>query len=333
MTEISFSHNIFDLIRYYAMFQVMIFHMISHFKIETPAFVNNVILGFPGVVILFAMSGYLSAASLDRDSNIGDYLKKRFFRIFPEFWLCILVNTAVIAVLYKVVPTFFEKVVYLVTQFFLLNFYTGGWLRGYGVGAPNGSLWTVLVEVEFYLILLISYKFLKKMGRLSSLIVFLILLIPNYLLGIMFKNPTLIYKLLLTSVIPYLYMFFTGVFLYRFRNEILGNKKINILLTIASLVVYFTYGELVTGVYIPLIKGISLSILTINLAYVTGKKIRVRLDITYGVYLYHMVFVNMLLMLGCGGAKNLLIATILSLILGYLSTLFGRYVRRRWMIL
>ena len=159
-TKFSFENNIFDIIRYYAMLQVMVNHMVEHFKLQLPA-VLQALIKFQGVVILFALSGYLTAASLDRDSMNGDidkpkFLKKRFFRIFPEYWLCVLINTVVIFVLYSPKPNLKEGLIYVITQFGCLNFYTGEWLRGYGVGAPNGSLWTILVELEFYVIILFT---------------------------------------------------------------------------------------------------------------------------------------------------------------------------------
>lgn len=71
VTKFSFENNIFDIIRYYAMLQVMVNHMAEHFKLQLPA-VLQALIKFQGVVILFALSGYLTAASLDRDSMNGD---------------------------------------------------------------------------------------------------------------------------------------------------------------------------------------------------------------------------------------------------------------------
>ena len=37
--------------------------------------------------------------------------------------------------------------IYLSTQMTAFQFYTGDWLRSYGVGTPNGALWTITVDI------------------------------------------------------------------------------------------------------------------------------------------------------------------------------------------
>lgn len=48
-TKFSFENNIFDIIRYYAMLQVMVNHMAEHFKLQLPA-VLQALIKFQGVV-------------------------------------------------------------------------------------------------------------------------------------------------------------------------------------------------------------------------------------------------------------------------------------------
>ena len=223
-TKFSFENNIFDIIRYYAMLQVMVNHMADHFKLQLPT-VLQALIKFQGVVILFALSGYLTAASLDRDSKDGEvnkhkFLKKRFFRIFPEYWLCVLINTIVIFILYSTKPSLKEGLIYVITQFGCLNFYTGEWLRGYGVGAPNGSLWTILVELEFYVIILFMWKWLKNKGVITWSLLLIGFAGMNYFAAIIGNDEMIIIKLINCSIIPYLYMFMIGCFFYRFREKI-----------------------------------------------------------------------------------------------------------------
>lgn len=83
---LGFGDNAFDLLRLYAVIQVMIGHAVSHLKIGLPSFMTS-FFSVPGVVILFGISGYLVTASYDRNCETKDggreYIKKRFFRIFP----------------------------------------------------------------------------------------------------------------------------------------------------------------------------------------------------------------------------------------------------------
>lgn len=329
-TNFSFEDNIFDIIRYYAMFQVMIIHMVEHFKLQLTG-ILAIIFNFPGVVILFSLSGYLTAASLDRSSrdeknNKKNFLRKRFLRIFPEYWLCVLINTIVIFMLYQIRPNFKEALVYIITQFGCLNFYTGDWLRGYGVGAPNGSLWTILVELEFYIIILFAWRWLKHKGIIAWSFILIILVGVNYLSAIIGNDTFIINKLINCSVIPYLYMFMIGAFIYRFRKKIFNyDRRWLIVINLILLCAYIFGGNYIIGNYIFLIKGISLAVLTINFGYLFNKKIRIKIDVTYGTYLYHMVVVNAIIALGVKINFTIMgVGLVISLILGLMSWKFNK---------
>jgi Predicted acyltransferases len=332
VTKFSFENNIFDIIRYYAMLQVMINHMAEHFKLQLPA-VLQALIKFQGVVILFALSGYLTAASLDRDSMNGDidkqkFLKKRFFRIFPEYWLCVLINTVVIFVLYSPKPNLKEGLIYVITQFGCLNFYTGDWLRGYGVGAPNGSLWTILVELEFYVIILLIWKWLKNKGIITWSILIACLAGLNYLTAIAGDGEMIAIKLLNCSIIPYLYMFMIGCFFYRFREKIFNcDSRLIAIVGLFFVAMYFVGDGLISGSYLPLLSGIALAAMTIIFGYLFKIKLRAKIDITYGTYLYHMVVVNAIIALGVKVNFVVMgIGIVVSLLLGLMSSRFNRLV-------
>lgn len=324
-TKFSFDNNIFDIIRYYAMLQVMINHMAEHFKLQLPA-VLQALIKFQGVVILFALSGYLTAASLDRDSMNGDidkpkFLRKRFFRIFPEYWLCVLINTVVIFMLYSPKPNLKEGLIYVITQFGCLNFYTGEWLRGYGVGAPNGSLWTILVELEFYVIILLIWKWIRNKGIITWGILLACFAGLNYLTAIAGDGEMIAIKLLNCSIIPYLYMFMIGCFFYRFREKIFNcDSRLIAIVGLFFVAMYFVGDGLISGSYLPLLSGIALAAMTIIFGYLFKVKFRAKIDITYGTYLYHMVVVNAIIALGVKINFVVMgIGIVVSLLLGLMS--------------
>ena len=80
-------------------------HFIDHFELfDNYTFfrflriVSNYIPGC-GVVIFFALSGYFSLMSLERN-DYANYFFKKFVRIYPELWLAFLVNVVLIIILY-----------------------------------------------------------------------------------------------------------------------------------------------------------------------------------------------------------------------------------------
>ena len=91
-----FKDNAFDLIRYWAAITVML----GHFTWKATAYVQgdmvlNVIgivsTFFPGVVVLFSMSGFLISASFERSKDKKEFFTKRVLRMYPELWVCTIV--------------------------------------------------------------------------------------------------------------------------------------------------------------------------------------------------------------------------------------------------
>lgn len=239
-----------------------------------------------------------------------------------------LINTVVIFVLYSPKPNLKEGLIYVITQFGCLNFYTGDWLRGYGVGAPNGSLWTILVELEFYVIILLIWKWLKNKGIITWSILIACFAGLNYLTAIAGDGEMIAIKLLNCSIIPYLYMFMIGCFFYRFREKIFNcDSRLIAIAGLFFVAMYFVGDGLISGSYLPLLSGIALAALTIIFGYLFKIKLRAKIDITYGTYLYHMVVVNAIIALGVEINYVVMgIGIVVSLLLGLMSSRFNKAI-------
>lgn len=231
---VDFEHNIFDIIRVLAIISVTVGHCMGHLQVDMQGGVWRV-FSFPGIVVLFSLSGFLVTASYDRlmDQAGGkkEYIKKRFVRIFPGLWCSIFVSTICIYIFYDKRPDLVQAVIYLVTQFFGCNFYTGSWLREYGVGAPNGSLWTIMLELQFYIIIMLGWEWLRRQRLHVDVLLYLVFVLFNLLSGYIGQlyPENIICKLYNCSVLPYLYMFMTGVILYKHREkmfEILSGETV-----------------------------------------------------------------------------------------------------------
>lgn len=77
--DVDFEKNGFDIIRYLAAFHVMMLHYASYCMIlsdQADAIMDKVrhfTILFPGVVMLFAMSGFLVSASMERVKARKDF--------------------------------------------------------------------------------------------------------------------------------------------------------------------------------------------------------------------------------------------------------------------
>lgn len=325
----NYNHNALDLFRILATVQVFLGHTITHFSLSQ---FTNTVYFIRGVPILFVLCGFLAAKSLDR-YNAKDYLVRRAFRILPGFWTCIGVNTAIILTLYAI-PTLTDGIIYLVTQFFGLNFYTGNWLRGYGVGTPNGVLWTIGVQVQFFLLAPMLYRLLRKLQLIGSTVLIGILTVLSIAIekcaGLM---PEIGYKLIGVTVVPYLYFLVLGMAGWCFRDQIIPTLEkvrwvilpVFVLWKIAEN--HLPFPHIFDGVMYNTVTTLLTALLIFAFGF--SFKWRMKRDLTYGFYLYHMVFINIAIHLGyktlCFDLQSVIVVlaiTILPILAAWLSQRF-----------
>lgn len=293
--------NNFDLIRLFAAFQVMLFHTAEHLNLNIG--ILNYLSSYRGVIIFFTISGYLIYLSYERNqNNLGQYIKNRLGRIFPALWVSTIISffLLVLSGYINFKNIFNIKIIlYWIGQLSIFQFWTPEILRDYGVGTPNGSLWTITVEIQFYIGIILVFKILKNMKWINILVIFSIIL--NILVYSKFSKDLLLVKLFGVTLIPYFYNFMLGVYFAKYRNKLykfLEDKFIY------WFVIYnfYVYGlKIYPSYYINfeiLISNILLGIVILSFSF-SFKKLSsfvVRgVDISYGIYLYHMLVLNYLI--------------------------------------
>ena len=155
-----FNENNFDLIRLLAAIQVALHHAASHLKLsqDTLAYLLiDLFKLFPGVPVFFFISGFLISKSYESNSNWFQYAQNRALRLFPGLIVCGLLTTFSIMLSGYID---FEKIssiellVWLLSQATIFQFYDPNFLGNFGIGKANGSLWTIYIELQFYICLL-----------------------------------------------------------------------------------------------------------------------------------------------------------------------------------
>lgn len=150
------------------------------------------------------------------------YLMGRAVRILPEFGGCIIIDTIIIFI-YPIHPTLLDTAIYMITQLCGLNFYTGEWLRECGAGTPNGVLWAITAQIQFFILVPIISKILKKITLKKQFMGIIGLAIAS----LIFNNldtvlPATFIKLIGVSVFPYLYFLLFGMMLWYYRDIIIS---------------------------------------------------------------------------------------------------------------
>lgn len=293
---ICFKDNSLTFFRYIAAFQVLFNHG-EHMQISIPACIDIPFRLFQGVPMFFGLSGFLIWKSLEREECFRGYIKKRFFRLFPELWMVVFFSIMSIIILYEDVNGLLMGI-FAFAQASVFQFWTPSELRGFGVGSPNGSLWTISVFVQFYLIIFFLHKWLKKKSLKTWLVILGIALAFNNLYPVIGGLSEIVQKLYGQTLLPFFYLFFIGCLISRYFDFVMPLIKkfwwmfllLDAFLLISGLDFPGRFGPLRT---------ISLIIAVIGLAYVI--KVQVKIDLSYEIYLIHMVVINIFVQLGCVG--------------------------------
>ena len=320
-------NNNFNILRLLAALQVVYIHSVEHLYIknEIVLFINSIIVYFPGVPIFFLISGYLITMSYEKNPDMKEYTKNRTLRIFPGLYVSFLIGLIILwhfgqfngIRIMEVLP-------WMVAQLTLFQFYNPDFIRDFGVGVINGSLWTISVELVFYMILPLLYMFLKKnfIKRVSVLLV--ISFGFYYYINVISANTLIYEKLIKVSVLPYLFYFLFGMAMYKYQDRLVKyvENRVFLFLGLYVLVCFikvdlFLYDVLNQLVFTAFIFSFVFSYKSLS------NKLLENNDFTYGVYIYHMLIVNVMVEKGIsGGVQNLLIVLALSLACGILSYFF-----------
>lgn len=100
------------------------------------------------------------------------------------------------------------------TQLTTFQFYNPGFLRAFGVGVVNGALWSIPVEIQFYMVLPLCACLFRR-GLLVSAVLLLAAIFNVAFFH--YETDSFLSKLIGVSVGPYLVMIFIGVAFARFE--------------------------------------------------------------------------------------------------------------------
>jgi peptidoglycan/LPS O-acetylase OafA/YrhL len=335
----SLRENNFDLLRLAAASQVAVLHADRHlhFQGQLPQLLCRGLEYFPGVPIFFVISGYLISLSLEVNPQLRDYFRNRALRIFPGLWVCQLLTLLSALLFLQHWPPFGLRQVAQLFKWFLEAFTwmpvaTPPFLSGYGTGGLNGSLWTISVELQFYLFLPLLTALLRRVPGRTNLVL-LGLLVALYPFGAWYDAhreaywPRPGFQMLGLTLLPYLHMFLIGVLLQknftRLAWLIRGRAAAWFLGYVVIAWVLRRFGYSVDS-NIPNILGMAvLGMAIVSAAYTLpylAERLLHRNDISYGVYIYHMVVINAFVEYGLLGSNPFALAALaLSFLLAYLS--------------
>jgi len=320
-----FKINNFDLLRLLAATEVICGHYYDHISHAGNHRLIDIMFSFPGVTIFFVISGYLISASFERNSQFSNYIRNRILRIYPGLWGVIFVT--VIAISLTGISFINKQAMAWLPAQLAGIIYTPGFLNNYGFGSYNGSLWTIPVELQFYLVLPLCYFFAPKKLTNYWFYVLFVVFSAIYFIYQLDNFGHVVHKLLQYSFLPHFYMFLLGVIFQRlriFQSKFIYGKALYWLVGYL-LICLLPLGDYFNTIAFTFAKNIILGFTVLSMAYTlpqTAKKLLRGNDISYGIYIYHGLLLTIIVQMKWQPNINLAMVIAAAYVLGYLSWIF-----------
>lgn len=311
--------NYFIWVRYLAAFSIVLSHsrLFDSGSEAHVAISANASWLYPGVPVLFFTSGFLVSLSYRASPDFLEYIVKRILRIYPAVWVAFAVSVAALLLL-RVLPLRAlatpEFALWSIGQMSILFVYHPDFLAHFGLGTLNGSLWAIPVILQFYLLLPLLVRldhFLVERGRSGAMYVVLLVLaivnVASMYLG-NFHESVATKILLNCTVVPWLFIFVLG---YCFQRdfELFHFKRPWCTVVLLGLYLLAFHACVEAGIrwgrndMNPVLMAL-LCLFVMNAAFTTARmpplvdrltRVLERHDITYGVFIYHLVVLNFML--------------------------------------
>ncbi len=168
--------NNFDLLRLGLAWTVVLVHAADLSLAPPLAFLGRWINPQVPVQGFFAISGCLIVASWDRSSSASGYFRRRAQRILPGYWLALLYTLVLGAAVSTVPlarfvtsPATWKYIAANLTFATFLHPDLPGVFAHNDLSAVNGALWTIKVEVMFYLFVPVLVWLCRRLGTAWTL--------------------------------------------------------------------------------------------------------------------------------------------------------------------
>ena len=294
-------NNNFDFLRLLLASTVFMVHLYDLTEFPVLSFFNYYLSSNFAIKSFFVISGFLIFMSYEKSSTLNNYLIKRFLRIYPAYFFIIFITTVSFYFISSVDLLSYYSIDllrYLICNLLFLNFLEPtlpGVFEFNNINAVNGALWTLKIEVMFYLTIpFFVYLFNRYNHLLIIIFTYLASILYTQILLNLFKDTNLDIYLFLARQLPgQLSYFMIGAFLYYFYDYLYPKNTI-ILLLIASLILLFN-----NFIILPYLEPLALGILiiTISTSFYIGNYSNYG-DFSYGIYIVHFPIIQLLYSMG-----------------------------------
>ncbi|MDO8828420.1 acyltransferase [Methylophaga sp.] len=283
-------NNNLDLLRFSFAFVVFLVHAYHLSDSASLSIFNTIFSAKMAVECFFVVSGFLIFMSYEHSSSLNRYFEKRARRIYPAYFSVVVICALFGSLLstYSYSEYFFssEFYRYLIANLVFLNFIQPslpGVFSENSLAAVNGALWTLKIEVMFYLSVPVFVWLFRRIGLWQGLtFLYLTSFIYSFCMQLLIDQHGGIFVEIQRQLPGQLMFFIAGGALYYSFNFFQKNATPLLILAIAA---YFVESFFETG----LLYAASLGIFVVYFGFVFkylgnfGKYG----DFSYGIYILH----------------------------------------------
>lgn len=282
--------------------QVVLGHCHAHLSLHLP----KILTFFPGVPAFFFVSGFLIYASHKKNGGVG-YWENRFLRIFPALVFVTIGGLAV--VIYAkgfshVTGNAPHYLVWFIGQITLGQGYNPEMFRDIGVGVINGSLWTITTEILFYgavpIVAWLERYFRHTISFLTA-VSFAFYAVGEHFLGTITLGGKSLYEYFWLTPVVWGWMFGFGMLAFKHYAVVsrLMRYLPGVIIIMLGLIWINIGGPILNsrGQELGVVYYLLYVLLIFYAAFGT-KYIKLPVDLSYGIYIWHMPLINLMLVIG-----------------------------------
>jgi peptidoglycan/LPS O-acetylase OafA/YrhL len=291
--------NNFDHIRLLLALAVFFFHIGELTQMQEFHLLRSAMSASVAVHSFFIVSGFLIFMSYDRSRSLRSYFSKRLRRIAPGYVAVIALSFLFLSLLSSLPASAYfssgESLRYLLANLTTLNFLhptLPGVFTDHPYRSVNGALWTIKIEVLFYLtvpLIAMLFRRFEPWKVLGTL--FILSALYYFAMGWLYTQTGHPLALTLQRQLPGQMMFFSGgALLYYYFDYF---KRYALPLFFAAILGYILQHLVDTELLYPLY-ALSLSIIVIYFALMIpwlGHIARYG-DLSYGIYIWHFPIIQ-----------------------------------------
>jgi len=325
--------NNLDLLRFLLALTVCLVHSYDLSGISGLYFLKNYLSSTTAVQAFFVISGFLIFMSFEKSSGVQSYFAKRLRRIYPlYFFIVMLAAIGLLAVSENTAENYFtpQWVKYVIANLLFLNFLQPtlpGVFETNAVQVVNGALWTLKIEVMFYLSVPVFVYLFRRFNR--GLVLFsvycLSIFYSEFMLYMATETGADLYFKLERQLPGQLSYFFVGAFLFYYLEFFEKNLKYFVIAAFLVLVVN-EYQQL--RFLLPF--AFSIIVIFIGIFFYLGNFGKYG-DFSYGLYIVHFPIIQLFVSFNWFNDQPLVfLVSILILSIGF-SILLWHLIEKRFL--